>query len=216
MKLNLTYLEAEHDEVPGVHRWLVAPGDNATEKAHREWATTAGGKISHSQTLPVELPDAWSTLEMEAALCVWEWINEVTLDDGKPDWIEYRDGVGSVELRHESMKIGQWVLKVYDLLPKWVRESGSYDWEIVPAICSELTPGEAYPTPKVAALNVINSDWAKAEYHRTAQAYHERHYGISFGMTPEEFLDRWYDPDATPEEAARHCALKYNLEEIRR
>ena len=87
-------------------------------------------------------------LEVEAALCVWECINEWTLllgDTGKPDWIELREGVGSVELRHQSIAIGQWCLKVYDLCTKDdpdFFDAASYDWEVIPMILGHAMPKE--------------------------------------------------------------------------
>lgn len=80
----------------------------------------------------------YTHLEMEAALCVWEWINDVTLDDTPQmieEWVTLREGVGSVELRHQSIVLGKWCLKIYDLLTKQdgsFFEAMAYDWEVIP------------------------------------------------------------------------------------
>ncbi|WP_306049231.1 hypothetical protein [Oceaniradius stylonematis] len=84
---------------------------------------------------------SFTYLEVEAALCVWEWINDVTINDPNreiEDWIELRDAVGSMELRHQSIELGQWCLAVFDLCtaadPKFLDGCYSYDWDIIPAI----------------------------------------------------------------------------------
>jgi hypothetical protein len=80
----------------------------------------------------------YTHLEVEAALCVWEWINDVTLDDtpqNRKEWVELREGVGSVELRHQSIVLGKWCLKIYDILIECDEEffhSMAYDWEVIP------------------------------------------------------------------------------------
>lgn len=221
MKLDLTYLEAEHKIVPGVLRWLVDKNDHATERKHREWVKGAGGKIVHTEEFSVEVLELWTTLEMEAALCVWEWINDVTLLDNSRSnqaWINYRKDVGSVELRHESMQIGRWALKVYDLLPDWVQEIGAYDWEIIPAIVGEIAPGDPYPDPQTAADAVINSKWARTDYFRTADHHMKWKYGTriesDLGLTEEEFMQRWFDPQVCPTSVVDDYAAKYNMELI--
>lgn len=107
----------------------------------------------------------YTHLEMEAALCVWEWINDVTLDDtpqNLPEWVEFRGGVGSVELRHQSIVLGKWCLKIYDLLtasnPDFF-EALAYDWEVIPMMMKHAnTPSgepaiykESLPDPRAIA-----------------------------------------------------------------
>jgi hypothetical protein len=92
----------------------------------------------------------YSHLEMEAALCVWECLNDWTLlahgdvhaaaindddDNIKTDWIALREGVGSVEMRHQSIVLGQWCLKIYDICTKHdpdFFDGLAYDWEVIP------------------------------------------------------------------------------------
>ena len=56
----------------------------------------------------------YTYLEVEAALCVWEWINDVTSEPR--EWVQIREDLGSAELRHQSIALGQWCLKIYDIL----------------------------------------------------------------------------------------------------
>jgi hypothetical protein len=98
----------------------------------------------------------YSALEMEAALCVWECLNEWTLgteeeieamrincdDENSHDairleWIEMRDQCGSGEMRSQSIVLGKWCLEIYDLLTKHdpdFFDYWSYDWEVIPAM----------------------------------------------------------------------------------
>lgn len=98
----------------------------------------------------------YTAVQVEAALCVWETLNEwtlgneeeveamrVNLDDEhchnaiRLEWIDMRDATGSGEMRSQSIVLGLWCLEIYDLLTKddpdffdwW-----SYDWEVIPAM----------------------------------------------------------------------------------
>lgn len=95
-------------------------------------------------------PETYSTLEMEAALCVWEWINDVTLgteNQRNEAWSKLREETGSIELRHSSMALGKWCLSVYDICTEGdpdIFDGLSYDWEVIPAImryaCNDAGP----------------------------------------------------------------------------
>lgn len=213
MRIKLTYIEGEHDTVPGILRWLAA--DKITKDRHLTWIKSAGGK-AYTEELEVELSNLWSTLEMEAALCVWEWLCDITVntDEPHPAWQEYREGIGSAELRHESMLIGKFVLQVYNLTPDWWRETGSYDWELVPAIVSTLTPGQTSRDPQEALQELFQEPRAKQEYLRSFNWHLKLHYGIESGFTDEEFFTRWYDPQVAPEQQVKAFAEKYDLETV--
>jgi hypothetical protein len=54
-----------------------------------------------------------------------------------PEWVQIREDLGSAELRHQSIAIGQWCLKIYDILDGGTFfEMISYDWEVIPLIMS--------------------------------------------------------------------------------
>ncbi|EFO30117.1 hypothetical protein TRICHSKD4_3692 [Roseibium sp. TrichSKD4] len=106
----------------------------------------------------------YTTLEMEAALCVWEWINEVTLLDHEtksPEWITLRENLGSIELRHKSMDLGKWCLKVFDICTKDdqdIFEGHPYDFEVIPAIMSFVeveTHDYTTPAPEQVAPKLL-------------------------------------------------------------
>ncbi len=79
-------------------------------------------------------------LDMEAALCVWECLNDWTLLDSnmsRPEWVELRDNIGSVEMRHQSIALGQWCLAIYDACKSVtpdIFDMISYDWDVIPMI----------------------------------------------------------------------------------
>jgi hypothetical protein len=110
----------------------------------------------------------YTHLEMEAALCVWECINDWTLPDmrtKRADWIELREGVGSVEMRHQSIVLGKWCLQVYEICTKHdpdFFDGVAYDWEVIPMILdyardpfgSPAIYAEHLPSPEQTALLV--------------------------------------------------------------
>ncbi|TPJ51774.1 MULTISPECIES: hypothetical protein [unclassified Mesorhizobium] len=218
MKIDLFYIEGEHDTVPGIARALVATEADAKKEA--EELLKAGAHV-YRQDMSVEVPLAYSHLEVEAALCVWEHLCEITVvgdQPASPEWMKYREDVGSLELRHHSIDIGKWVLQVYDLLPEWYRASGAYDWEIVPAIVSCLTPGEAFRDPVMARRELLISQSAKEEYFRSCDWHLKAFYGITIedaGVEKDEFLQVWFDINTDPAEQIRRYAEKYDLEKIR-
>lgn len=79
----------------------------------------------------------YTALEMEAALCIWEWINDHTTTEEAPAYPalnDAREAHGTFALRSAVPALATWLLTVYDaaLAGEW--DSHSYDWEIVPAI----------------------------------------------------------------------------------
>ena len=81
--------------------------------------------------------------EVEAALCVWEWINAVTDPRHKPSAHEagvgaWRENVGTVEARHASYDLARYVLRVFAAGKAINGEEAwggwAYDWEVIPAI----------------------------------------------------------------------------------
>lgn len=89
-------------------------------------------------------------LELEAALCVWEYLNEQTVADrlpyANPQLVQLRHDIGTAELRSASLAIGRYCLAVYDLIPADIRDGLAYDWEIIPAIVDTI-PFDLDPLP---------------------------------------------------------------------
>lgn len=128
----------------------------------RRWKAVAGraiendGKHSHelwrANMRINELTDpkrgAFTFLEMEAALCVWEWIIEQTNPGNQPETeasihaAAWREAIGTVEARHASYEIGRYCLRVYEKGKEiggpdaW--DAVPYDWEVIPAICETI------------------------------------------------------------------------------
>jgi hypothetical protein len=102
----------------------------------------------------IELLDAkqYTHLEMEAGLCVWEclceWTLHETISQHHKDWVELREGIGSVELRHQSIVLGQWCLKIYNICTRHNRsffDGSAYDWEVIPMILGYARNDEGEP-----------------------------------------------------------------------
>lgn len=101
----------------------------------------------------------YSHLEVEAALCVWEFLEAASDHDDRlciQALADLRDRIGSTELRHASIPIGQYCLKVYDLIPEDARDGHAYDWVIIPAIVATIEFPNLAPTlsPAEAAQRV--------------------------------------------------------------
>ncbi len=107
----------------------------------------------------------FSYLEMEAAMCVWECLNDWTLPPAtkRTDWIELREAVGSAELRHASIELGQWSLKVHELCTRRnpdIFDGFAYDWEVIPDILEHARDASG-PVIYEAALPAVAQTAAK-------------------------------------------------------
>lgn len=99
-------------------------------------------------------PKVYTSLEMEAALCIWEWLNT----QPPAAWTEYREQHGTVCLRWECADVfAPWVLKVYDGV-KAIDDDAwdffSYDWEVIPMIMDFIIldgPYHQLPDPDLTA-----------------------------------------------------------------
>ena len=98
--------------------------------------------LPSDRALQVRMSDiaSFTTLQMEAALCAWEWMlentnHEVFANDGEPLFEE----VGYAGMRHCSMQAGLIVLQVFDHMEaQGFGFIGAYDWEFVPAVLPRL------------------------------------------------------------------------------
>lgn len=90
----------------------------------------------------VDTEKRFSSLELEAALCVWEEINERTVQDvtkRHAGLVAWREAYGSAQCRNDCQVIGKFCLDVYDAggadihgVSVW--DAWSYDWEVIPTI----------------------------------------------------------------------------------
>ncbi|WP_062227624.1 hypothetical protein [Aureimonas frigidaquae] len=108
----------------------------------------------HAKDLEDRLRKEYSHLEMEAALCVWEELNQLT-DRKQPEVCRVRENIGSVELRHASIEIGKRALEIYDQLDQDLLDGIAYDWEFIPDVVDmidwEQFPNGHLPPAKPAA-----------------------------------------------------------------
>jgi hypothetical protein len=102
----------------------------------------AAPDLPSDKALQVRASDAtsYTPLQMEAALCAWEWALENTkhavfLNDDETLF----ESVGTGAMRHCSIQAGQIALQVYDRMEaKGVEFIGAYDWEFVPEVMVRL------------------------------------------------------------------------------
>jgi len=96
----------------------------------------------------------YSNLELEAALAVWEFIVERVgfgngAQPGTSSWdvdlVEYKEGVGTVELRTQVAPIAAWCLRVYEAMTPDETGGVAYDWEVIPAIVRHVRFGNHKP-----------------------------------------------------------------------
>lgn len=167
-------------------------------------------------------------LEVEAALCVWEWINDVTLGLGghntSPEWIKLREEIGSGELRHQSIALGQWCLAVYDICVKHDPEffdGIAYDWEVIPMIMAHARDDDGTPVihpeggrlqpPQHVAMFVAREHLFD-EFERSC--IHEAHRQWAYGDLPLDHEERTESAFVSGDEPAafiKWLGEKYDL-----
>jgi hypothetical protein len=163
---------------------------------------------------PKLIEKEYTHLEMEAALCVWEHLIEITLGDhingpGQPAWTELREGIGSVEMRHQSMVLGKWCLKIYDLCTAHDQDffdGISYDWEVIPMMLDYAEDQEGRPAiyeqflppPEKVALLVMHRH-LRDEYFRSCRQEGQKQwaYGDLVEDNPPD-IDRGFESGDEP------------------
>lgn len=77
----------------------------------------------------------YNTLQVEAALCVWEAMLETRQSRAVMDFLW--DGVGTSQMRHHAISIGVWAEQVFVRAKADhganVFDAIAYDWEFIPA-----------------------------------------------------------------------------------
>ncbi|THK34008.1 hypothetical protein EHS39_33060 [Ensifer sp. MPMI2T] len=80
--------------------------------------------------------DQFNTIQIEAALCAWEWMCENREHDLLK---EFFDRLGSSGMRHCSMQAGDIAARVHDHVTAQGYEFiNAYDWEFVPEVLRRL------------------------------------------------------------------------------
>jgi hypothetical protein len=99
------------------------------------------------------MSDQFTYLQVEAAVCFWEWVDHCTVSrSGEyPQMRTHRDEHGTCAMREECIRLADYCVQVYDLLPQDVAENLPYDWEIIPAIVGTIDWSVSPPARMVAA-----------------------------------------------------------------
>ena len=83
--------------------------------------------------------------ELLTAMCIMECIDLWTLNSSeREDWKNFRDNVGTAELRDLSIDLVSWADRIYDICTEHdpdFFDGVSFDWEVIPLImdCVEVT-----------------------------------------------------------------------------
>ncbi|MCO5730117.1 hypothetical protein [Rhizobium sp. SSA_523] len=116
------------------------------QKAGHSWSCYIQKEPRNRQTAPVYATlsgahkfrenDLFTTLQLEAALCAWEWMCEARDGDLLKPLFE---GIGSSAMRHVSMQAGDIALRVHNHMESQGYEFvNAYDWEFVPEVLRRL------------------------------------------------------------------------------
>lgn len=122
----------------------------------REFPTIKETRLNHQwisnprQTPAESHPGRFTYLEIEAALCIWECLNDWTASNTthKEKWKELRDNIGTVELRYQTIELAQWLIDVYNYCiecNKDIFDDMPYDWDVVPLILDHAQDEDGYP-----------------------------------------------------------------------
>lgn len=118
----------------------------------------------------------WSHLAMEAALCVWEDMNErrVRPPEQNQSMIRLWEEFGTVHMRSLSPAIASWIVEAYEFIEPDSLDMSPYDWEIVPTFVGlvDWTGPNGKPrlmAPKAAAAVVVQKLGGRLAAHTVAR-----------------------------------------------
>ena len=91
---------------------------------------------------------SYSILQVEAALCMWEHLDQLAQDHTSPAVArriaaELRETYGTVELRHACIHAAEPFLYLYDCciaVEPDLFDGHAYDWDVVPAFVNAALP----------------------------------------------------------------------------
>lgn len=159
----------------------------------------------------------YTPLEVEAALCVWEWM----IDRADKELKDFFEGHGWGCMRLLATDLGRWCQQVYLKAEETFEFDVCFDWELVPsmmqmidfdvAIESQYSTGpEVFPDVDESAAKLIAAyrpgQW---RYHAASHARLKYAVDLSDLGIDEPILDE--DPTA----CVNRLAEKYGLEAIR-
>lgn len=156
-------LYVAHDNATGAD--LCAPTDRVTAgKTATEYSIRAGRRGERvampggtdrftvkRAPAPASPAPVYSSLEVEAALCLYEAMLDARLEGTSPAIVAAFENSGSATMRSHAVNLAGYALAVYDLIPEADRECRSYDFEIIPAILKTVRwTHVGYILPEVA------------------------------------------------------------------
>jgi hypothetical protein len=107
------------------------------------------------------MTNTYSHLAVEASLCLWEAINELTLTRRNvakaADLRAARESFGTNELRQWCIHHGQWASDVWHALPEDDRDMMSFDWEFCPAIILDCVAWSPYQLPTAHSVEAATA-----------------------------------------------------------
>jgi len=84
---------------------------------------------------PARAPEsAYTTLQVEAALCLYEAMIDARMDSTSPAF----EDAGSLTMRHHAIALAPYALAVFELIPEETRFGHAYDFGIIPAILNTV------------------------------------------------------------------------------
>lgn len=159
----------------------------------------------------------YTTGDVEAALCVWEWVLDrtlITTEDSHPALNEYRETYGTAQLRSDCVDIGVWVDKVYNLLDEDTKDRHCFDWDVVPEIMEHVTFGAPLPEPEtiapLVAKQLLRNIWMALvnQYAREAYCWQD-------ALDDKDRANASFERGETPVEFVTALAEKFDLDQLR-
>jgi hypothetical protein len=179
------------------------------------------------------------------AMCVWEEIDSLTIpdvdtltapdgeaQDVRSNWVQYRDLLGSPELRRQSIALGRYAREIAEAIPEEAMEARSFDYAVVPEVLRNVTfkegpgawvgeKGLLLVLPPVAELaQKIGDDFMLDNFISEADRLLKERYAMTFtddaGMDKDDMRNEFWNADPsdrmTVEEAVDWYGQKHDLQ----
>lgn len=206
------------------HGDAMTPADRTARAA---LATQARAFCDTALRGPAPAADAYTALEVEAALCVWEeMLDRARQRDGQP-WaapmIALWDDVGVYQMRAVARALGRALEPVWHTVPEAERDGYSYDWGFIPDALATIDwqavrkwcfapDSDAFPLDAAAVLAAVRKVRAFASWWDRASNAAGRLWGYSELLRDDpdgarRAFDKGDDPAAYIEAIGRELEL---------
>lgn len=179
--------------------------------------------MTEANTTKLRDRDSYTTLQMEAALCAWEWMCE---NRDHAILKNYFAELGSAAMRHCSMQAGDIARRVYAHMEELgYGFADAYDWEFVPSVLLRLDwnalamdnqySGAPYE-PNIHAIFVamVAADMARQTDPERRSFYREKPNRNAWKTQARAAADRlWRHPDLIDEHPEKAGAAYGNNED---